>query len=146
MSKEIQIELPGDEEPRVFSDTVRLGRTVENDLAIDDEFVSSAHLEFRPTEDGWEVVDLGSRNGTFVDGEPVRSLPLRHETLVRLGHPGGIELRVTVPGLAPMVFRMAMSACLSVTTITNMEMMLKAATAMISDRITHMTVFSVRTA
>jgi pSer/pThr/pTyr-binding forkhead associated (FHA) protein len=101
VSKEIHIEVPGDEGPRVFSDTVRLGRTTENDVTIDDEFISSAHLEFRSTDDGWEVVDLGSRNGTFVDGEPIRSLLLRHETLVRLGHPGGIELRVIVPGLAP---------------------------------------------
>jgi hypothetical protein len=101
VSEEIQIEIPGEVEPRVFSDIVRLGRAVDNELAIDDEFVSSAHLEFRPTESGWELVDLGSRNGTFVDGERIRSRTLQHETLVRLGHPGGLELRVTVPGLAP---------------------------------------------
>ena len=56
------------------------------------------------------------------------------------------NMRMMVPGRAPMVLRIAMSACLSVTTMTSIEMMLNAATAMISDRITHMTVFSVRTA
>ena len=45
-----------------------------------------------------------------------------------------------------MVLRMAISACLSVTTMTSMEIILNAATAMINDNMTHMTVFSVRTA
>ena len=45
-----------------------------------------------------------------------------------------------------MALRLAISDCLSVTTITSMEMMLKAATAMMSERMTHMTVFSVFTA
>lgn len=101
MSEEIHITLPGAAAPRVFSGTVRLGRTADNDVSIDDEFVSSSHLEFRPTDSGWDLVDLGSRNGTFVGGERVRSLSLEHETSVRLGHPGGIEVRVVVPGLAP---------------------------------------------
>ena len=101
MSEEIHVEIPGEVDPRVFSDTVRLGRTAENDITIDDEFVSGAHLELRRTESGWELADLGSRNGTFVEGERIRSLALPHETLIRLGHPGGIEVRVVVPGLAP---------------------------------------------
>ena len=101
VSEEIHIELPGGAGQRVFSDTVRLGRTADNDITIDDEFVSSAHLELRRTDSGWELVDLGSRNGTFVDGERIRSRALQHETLIRLGHPGGLEVRVVVPGLAP---------------------------------------------
>lgn len=101
VSEEIHIELPGGAGQRAFSETVRLGRTADNDITIDDEFVSSAHLELRRTDSGWELVDLGSRNGTFVEGERIRSRPLQHETLIRLGHPGGLEVRVVVPGLAP---------------------------------------------
>lgn len=99
MPSEIHIWLPDGEEPLQFESAVRLGRTPECHITIDDEFVSGEHLEFRPTDSGWVVEDLGSRNGTFVDGERVRIVELAHQTRVRLGHPGGVEVRVMVPGL-----------------------------------------------
>lgn len=101
MSDEVRIQLPDDENPRTFVETVRLGRTDDNDVAVDDEFVSGSHLEIRREDEGWVLVDLGSRNGTFVDGQRIRRTVLAHETSVRLGHPGGVEVRVTVPQLAP---------------------------------------------
>jgi predicted component of type VI protein secretion system len=38
------------------------------DLTVHDEEVSRRHLALRPHEDGVELEDLGSTNGTFVDG------------------------------------------------------------------------------
>jgi hypothetical protein len=38
------------------------------DLTVQDEEVSRRHLAVRPHEDGVELEDLGSTNGTFVDG------------------------------------------------------------------------------
>ena len=38
------------------------------DVTVDDEEVSRRHLAVRPHEDGVELEDLGSTNGTFVDG------------------------------------------------------------------------------
>ena len=38
------------------------------DLTVSDEEVSRRHLAVRPHEDGVELEDLGSTNGTFVDG------------------------------------------------------------------------------
>jgi hypothetical protein len=101
MADEIHIAVPGHREVLRFSESVRLGRTDENDVVVDDEFVSGAHVEIRRTPDGWELVDLGSRNGTFLHGVHVSTVPLGYETRVRLGRPGGVEVTITVPGLEP---------------------------------------------
>ena len=49
-----------------------------------------------------------------------------------MASPWTMKMPMMERGVAPMVRRMAMSACLSVTTITRVETMLKAATAMIT--------------
>ncbi|NEE62012.1 FHA domain-containing protein, partial [Streptomyces sp. SID8455] len=52
--------------------TVRIGRDAGNDLVIDDLVVSRQHAELRALADGrHEIVDLGSHNGTFLNGQPV---------------------------------------------------------------------------
>ncbi len=50
-----------------------VGRRDENTLMIDDPFVSGAHAEVMFDQGRWWLVDLGSTNGTFVGGSPVRS-------------------------------------------------------------------------
>jgi hypothetical protein len=45
-----------------------IGRSHEGDLVVLAASVSREHAELRKTEGGWQVRDLGSRNGTFVDG------------------------------------------------------------------------------
>jgi len=48
---------------------LRVGRGRDNDLAIgSDEFASSHHARFEPRRDGVYVEDVGSTNGTFVNG------------------------------------------------------------------------------
>lgn len=52
--------------------TLRIGRDVGNDLVIDDLVVSRQHAELRALADGrHEIADLGSHNGTFLNGRPV---------------------------------------------------------------------------
>ncbi|MCP3820617.1 FHA domain-containing protein [Streptomyces sp. A3M-1-3] len=52
--------------------TIRIGRGADNDLVIDDLVVSRRHAELRADPDGtYEIVDLGSHNGTFLNGRPV---------------------------------------------------------------------------
>ncbi|MBX3160104.1 MAG: sigma 54-interacting transcriptional regulator [Deltaproteobacteria bacterium] len=61
---------------------------------IDDERVSREHATVRWQRDGWRIVDLGSRNGTFVDGERLKGE--RHveaDAIVRLGHTVLVLLR-----------------------------------------------------
>jgi hypothetical protein len=51
-------------------DDVRIGRSADNDLAIDDLGVSRRHARVRLEPDGTVVViDRGSLNGTWLDGE-----------------------------------------------------------------------------
>lgn len=48
--------------------TVDLGGTGAGGI-LDDPAVSRRHAEFRPTADGWQLVDTGSTNGTHIGGE-----------------------------------------------------------------------------
>ncbi len=55
---------------------VTLGRLAECDLVLNDPNVSRRHAELRRTTDGVVVTDLGSTNGTRVNGVPVREQQL----------------------------------------------------------------------
>jgi len=47
----------------------RVGRAAENDLRLSEPWVSNSHATLSwQNEEGWQVRDLGSRNGTYVDG------------------------------------------------------------------------------
>lgn len=46
------------------------GRHPESDIFLDDVTVSRRHAEFRLNDGKFEVVDLGSLNGTYVNREP----------------------------------------------------------------------------
>ncbi|MGW1075103.1 FHA domain-containing protein [Streptomyces sp. NPDC002537] len=69
------------------SRTVRIGRAADNDLALDDLVVSRRHAEFRTAPDGgYEIVDLGSHNGTYLNGRLVRRAPVLPGDIVGIGH------------------------------------------------------------
>ncbi|MFC5252017.1 ABC transporter ATP-binding protein/permease [Streptomyces nigrescens] len=67
----------GDRSPTTFhrldsGRVMRIGRALENELVVSDLQVSRHHAEFRATPDGrFEIRDLGSHNGTYVNGQPV---------------------------------------------------------------------------
>ncbi len=52
--------------PVYDNSVVAIGRDVENGIRIDDPSVSRRHLELHATDDGVEVQDLGSANGTLL--------------------------------------------------------------------------------
>ncbi|MGW0841579.1 FHA domain-containing protein [Streptomyces sp. NPDC002787] len=67
--------------------TVRIGRAADNDLVIDDLVVSRRHAELRALPDGtYEIVDVGSHNGTFLNGAPVDRAPVTPGDIVGIGH------------------------------------------------------------
>ncbi|MFJ8052816.1 FHA domain-containing protein [Streptomyces luteogriseus] len=69
------------------SRTVRIGRATDNDLIIDDLQVSRRHAELRALADGtYEIIDLGSHNGTYLNGRPVTSAPVGQGDIVGIGH------------------------------------------------------------
>ena len=52
---------------------VRIGRAPDNDLVLPGEKVSRHHARLRWTDDGWVIEDLGSANGTTVDGNRIKA-------------------------------------------------------------------------
>jgi len=65
---------------------VNIGRADYNDLVIPDESVSTQHAKLQRREAVWILSDLGSTNGTFVDGEQISTdVPLSPGTLLRFG-------------------------------------------------------------
>jgi pSer/pThr/pTyr-binding forkhead associated (FHA) protein len=64
-------------EPKRAGEEVRLGRDARCEVVIDDATLSRVHLVLRHGEGGrWTVKDAGSRNGSRVDGAPLRELPV----------------------------------------------------------------------
>ena len=64
--------LPVGGELELDSTSFTVGRSDENDVSIDgDEFASARHVRIEPRRDGVWVHDLGSTNGTFVNGEQI---------------------------------------------------------------------------
>lgn len=65
----------------------RIGRADDNDIVIPDLLVSRYHAELRHSRGGFEIVDLGSGNGVFVDGVRVqRRARLQDGSLLSIGH------------------------------------------------------------
>jgi pSer/pThr/pTyr-binding forkhead associated (FHA) protein len=66
-------------------DTCTLGRHKNNDIVITDPKVSSFHARIDRTPDGFVLVDLKSRNGSFVNGHRIETALLRTGDEVRMG-------------------------------------------------------------
>ena len=49
-----------------------LGRAPDDGLPVDSERASRRHARVEPFDGGYRVVDLDSKNGTYVNGEPIR--------------------------------------------------------------------------
>jgi hypothetical protein len=64
---------------------VRVGRVAENELAIPEAAVSRHHAVLEPAADGWSLVDLGSANGTWVNGRRVSRAVVTPRDRIRFG-------------------------------------------------------------
>jgi hypothetical protein len=78
------LELDGRRIPLTRAVTV-LGRAADVDVPLDDAGVSRRHAEVHVTDGRYRVVDLGSTNGTFVDGERVTTGELRDGSTITVG-------------------------------------------------------------
>ncbi len=75
---------------------MRIGRTDENDIALDHRSVSSTHAKVVREDTGeWRVIDMQSANGLTVNGEAYAQSALKHGDIVELGH---VKLRFVGAG------------------------------------------------
>jgi pSer/pThr/pTyr-binding forkhead associated (FHA) protein len=76
-----------DSERTLDSAPVTLGRASDNDMNLgDDEFASAHHAKVEPRRDGVWVEDVGSTNGTFVNGlKLTRPQKLTPGDIIRVG-------------------------------------------------------------
>ena len=63
-----------------------IGRSKANDIALDDDWVSAQHVRLRRYNGSWLAEDLGSTNGTRVNGQPLTgAAPVRAGDVLDLG-------------------------------------------------------------
>jgi len=82
-------------------EVTNLGRDITNDITINDREVSRHHLRLvRGTDGSFTIEDLGSTNGTFVNGKRVSgAMPLKNGDIVGLGETVTLGFEVTRPGV-----------------------------------------------
>ena len=88
-----------------------IGRWEDNDVVIDDRWVSRYHAQVRREGNEYVVQDLGSKNGTFVngrriaaptvlaDGDEIQVTPLVKLTFVDYGSTAPLPVEAQAPGL-----------------------------------------------
>jgi predicted ester cyclase len=91
--------------------TIRIGRTPDNDITLADLNVSRHHAELRRNPDGsFEIIDLNSHQGTYVNGERITRKMLAEQDIISIGNVtfrlSGGELRQDAderPGRVPAI-------------------------------------------
>jgi len=77
---------------------IRFGRHPECEVSFDpqrDIDASSRHAELRTVDAGWVLVDLGSSNGTYVEGRRITETPVARNTPLMIDFgPGGPRVRL----------------------------------------------------
>jgi transcriptional regulator with GAF, ATPase, and Fis domain len=79
------------EEVIIDRECFRIGKSPDNDLVLADETVSRDHCEIVRDDKGYLLRDLGSTNGTLLDGAEIREGYLRSGVVIRVGR---VELKV----------------------------------------------------
>ena len=99
-------------EVQLTKERTMLGRRPYNDIVIDNLAVSGEHAVMHMTEHGVEVEDLGSTNGTYVNGKAIKRQVLRNGDTIEVGkykirflqeeEDGGYEkTMIFKPGMVP---------------------------------------------
>lgn len=69
----------------ITQSVLKIGRNSENNVILNDPSISRFHAEIRPQNGSFYVVDLGSKNGTIVNGERTKERKLAHGDRIQLG-------------------------------------------------------------
>jgi hypothetical protein len=88
--------------PLRFEKTFRVGRAIDCEFRLQNEFVSRFHAEVTPAESGWVIRDLNSSNGLYWRGRRVDTVLVERSEGIRLGIDGPeLRFQVHVPVLPP---------------------------------------------
>jgi len=82
----------GEERTRTLGEeTLRIGRHEDNELVLDNPYISRYHVEIFAEGPKHFIRDLGSTSGTFANGERITQRQLRDGDAIRLGRGRGVE-------------------------------------------------------
>lgn len=79
------VELPGGRSHALTGSQLTLGRLAECDVVVDDPGASRQHARVNRTDSGFVLTDLGSTNGTLVNGESIREHLLEDGDRITIG-------------------------------------------------------------
>ena len=86
----------------LLEDRLTLGRDTSNDIVIDNTYISGHHAEFLMQADGlYELVDLKSSNGTYVNGKRIDRAKVKGGDRLRFGQLSARFRERAPKGLAP---------------------------------------------
>ncbi|MGC1443119.1 MAG: FHA domain-containing protein [Burkholderiaceae bacterium] len=88
----------GAQEFRFDSGRTLIGRRGHTDLVLQDKTVSGEHAAITREESTFFIEDLGSSNGTLVNGNAITRVALSHDDIIELGI---YRLKVCLPGAVP---------------------------------------------
>jgi pSer/pThr/pTyr-binding forkhead associated (FHA) protein len=82
-------------------EVIRIGRATDNNAILYSAVVSRHHAELRWSEaDGWVLINM-SPNGTYIDGEAIKTIAISDGTIIRLATSGPrIQFKVSQAQLA----------------------------------------------
>jgi pSer/pThr/pTyr-binding forkhead associated (FHA) protein len=70
---------------RATENALRMGRSPDNDLILRDPATSGHHARVERRGEQFWIVDLGSTNGTLVNGDPIQEKELKHDDRITIG-------------------------------------------------------------
>lgn len=87
-------------ERRPLTGPLVIGRSHECGLAVHDILLSRKHCQIEPTEDGWWVSDLSSKNGTVIHGRKIVHHLLTDGDVLRIGKTAVVYHEGDMPAVA----------------------------------------------
>ena len=97
------LQLPDGTRFELVKNAASIGRDSANDIVLlNDSMVSRSHAELQFRDGRWLLLDLGSRNGTIVNGRRVRQHPLKDGDRIQCGENFFVFIAVDDPNVTEM--------------------------------------------